>query len=50
MCVNKKSSFCSEVLQLMDEDLTYCEALKVVLKKNPNLNKLELEEELNFYI
>ena len=46
MCTNKKSSFCSEVLQLMDKDLTYSE----VLKKNPNLNKEELEQELNLYI
>lgn len=42
-----KSKQCSEVLQLMDKDFTYCEALKTVLKSNPETNKEQLENELN---
>lgn len=45
----KKSAACSKVLQLMDKDYTYQEALKKVLECN-KLNKKNLEFELNLYI
>jgi len=45
-----KSPECSEVLQLMDKDFTYSEALKQVLNKYKNLKKEDLEKEIDFYI
>jgi len=45
-----KSKQCSEVLQLMDKDFSYCKALETVLKSNPTTNKEQLENELNNYI
>ncbi len=45
-----KSSECSEVLQLMDQDFSYSEALQTVLKNNPTTDKVQLENELNNYI
>lgn len=46
----KKTKQCIEVLQLMDQDFTYFEALNTVLKNNPTTNKEKLENELNIYI
>ena len=45
-----KSIEASKVLQLMDEDFSYCEALKMVLESNTSINKKNLEIELNKYI
>lgn len=47
-----KSAECSEVLQLMDssEDANYCQSLETVLTKYPNVNRAELEKELNVFI
>ena len=46
----KKSKEAKKVLQLMDEDYTYQQALKIVLNENQNINKKNLEKELNKYI
>ena len=46
----KKSKEASSVLQLMDKDYTYQEALNKVLKDNPKINKTNLEKELDIYI
>lgn len=46
----EKSAPCSKVLQLMDMNYSYQQALKVVLDENPHLNKGTLELELEFYI
>ena len=46
----KKSKACSKVLQLMDDDYSYEQALKKVLSENKGLNKKRLETELNNYI
>lgn len=48
--VAEKSKECSQVLQLMDADFSYTEALKKVLEQNPNIDKTILETELNNYI
>jgi len=32
------------------EDANYCQSLKTVLAKYPNINRKELEEELNQFI
>ena len=45
-----KTMQCSKVLQLMDQDLSYCEALKNVLLENKEINKKDLETELNIFI
>lgn len=45
-----KSKQASEVLQLMDKDKSYQEALGIVLKKNPKLDKDKLEAELDKYV
>ena len=45
-----KSPQAKKVLQLMDQDFTYCEALQTVLKENPETEKKQLETELNKYI
>ena len=47
---SKKSKACSKVLQLMDQDHSYTEALKKVLKSDKRLSKTKLEAELNHYI
>ena len=46
----QKSSQCSQVLNLMDKDFSYSDALKFVLKNNPQTHKKSLEIELNKYI
>jgi len=45
-----KTTQCKKVLQLMDQDFEYGEALKTVLKSNPTTDKKQLENELNLYI
>lgn len=48
-----KTAECSEVLQLMDTEEcaeNYCKALRIVLEKYPNVNRAELEKELNVFI
>lgn len=45
----KKSLNCSKVLQLMDKDYTYTEAINIVLK-DKQVNKKRLEKELKRYI
>jgi hypothetical protein len=47
---NLKSNECKQVLQLMDNDFSYQDALAKVLNKNRNIDKKELEIELNNYI
>ena len=44
-----KSKTCSHVLQLLDQDYTYKQAVETVLK-NSSIEKSKLEEELNLYI
>lgn len=46
----KKSKACTKVLQLMDQDHSYTDALKKVLKEDKRLSKAKLENELNHYI
>jgi hypothetical protein len=48
--VENKSKEASMVLQLMDKDYSYGEALKATLKKYKNVNRETLETELNKYI
>ena len=45
----RKSLECSKVLQLMDQDLSYSDALKTVLMEK-DVNQKDLENELNIYI
>lgn len=45
-----KSKEASAVLQLMDKDYSYQDALKKVLGDNPEVKKGDLEKELNTYI
>lgn len=45
----KKSIECSKVLQLMDNDYTYSQALEIVLTSS-QVNKALLEKELNLYV
>ena len=45
-----KSKACSKVLQLMDADLSYSQALRNVLEADKRLNKQRLEKELSYYI
>jgi len=45
-----KSAACSQVLQLMDKDYSYQDALKKVLAENPAIKKADLEKELDIYI
>jgi len=47
---NIKSSACSKVLQLMDNDFEYQKALAKVLSANKELSKEVIEKELNLYI
>ena len=45
-----KSKAVSKVLQLMDQDYSYSQAIKIVLNENKKLSKKKLEKELNKYI
>ncbi len=45
-----KSNSASKVLQLMDEDFSYKNALDSVLKSDETINKKNLEIELNNFI
>jgi hypothetical protein len=45
-----KSASASKVLQLMDNDYSYTQALNIVLKSNKKINKNNLEKELELYI
>jgi uncharacterized protein YoaH (UPF0181 family) len=45
-----KSKAAKKVLQLMDKDYSYGEALKKVLKEDKRLKKKNLEKELDTYI
>ena len=45
-----KSKECSGVLRLMDHDYEYQEALAIILIINPDIDKKELENELNLYV
>lgn len=47
---NKKSIYASMVLKLMDDDYSYTDALNKVLSNNKDVNKSELEKELDKYI
>ena len=46
----EKSKECSAVLQLMDKDYSYSEALKKVIKDYNVKDKDKLEKELDIYI
>jgi hypothetical protein len=46
----KKSAAASNVLQLMDKDFDYQEALEVTLSGDKRLSKEKLEKELNHYV
>ena len=48
--VENKSKEASMVLQLMDKDYSYEQALKATLNKYKNVNKSTLEKELDKYI
>lgn len=50
LLTEEKSKEASEVLQLMDKDYSYADAVKAVLKKNPSIDKNKLEKELEKYI
>jgi hypothetical protein len=47
---HKKPNYVSKVLQLMDQDYDYGEAVDAVLKDNPDLDRDHLEEELDDWI
>ena len=47
---NYKSFAAHKVLELMDNDVSYEQALKQVLQEDTTLVRSELEEELNIYI
>jgi len=46
----KKSNAAKCVLNLMDADYSYSEALKIVLNNDKRLNAAKLEKQLNKYI
>lgn len=48
--MKEKSKLCSEVLQLMDKDYSYEEALLKVFTENKHIDIGELETELSQYI
>lgn len=50
LATKKKSEACSQILQLMDNDYTYSESVKLALKENRKLNRELLESELNAYV
>jgi hypothetical protein len=45
-----KSKACSKVLKLMDKNISYQKAVKLVLESDKRLSKKKLENELNSYI
>jgi len=45
-----KSKAASMVLKLMDQDISYQEALRISLKENKGVGKRSLEKELDKYI
>jgi hypothetical protein len=45
-----KSKAASRVLKLMDQDMSYQEALRISLKENKGVGKRSLEKELDKYI
>ena len=45
-----KSKAASRVLKLMDQDLSYQEALRISLKENKGVGKRTLEKELDKYV
>lgn len=47
---NEKSPAASVVLRLMDGNYSYKEALHIALLIYPEVNWIELEQELNYYI
>lgn len=47
---NEKSPAASVVLRLMDGNYSYEEALHIALLVYPEVNWIELEKELNYYI
>ena len=50
-CATKtKSEECRQVLQLMDKDFSYIEALTKVITENKLISKSFLEKELDLYI
>lgn len=46
----EKSKAASKVLQLMDKDFSYQQALAKTLREDKRLSKIKLENELNYYI
>lgn len=46
----EKSNACKTVLQLMDKDYSYPEALKIALDLNFETSQTELEKEIEIYI
>jgi len=46
----EKSNACKMVLQLMDKNYSYPEALKIALDLNFETSQTELEKELEIYI
>lgn len=46
----KKSKSVKRVLRLMDDDYTYCQALKIALSENKKINRGTLENTLTKYI
>jgi hypothetical protein len=48
--MKNKSEACKKVLKLMDKDMSYQNALKLVLKEDKRLSRKKLETELNKYI
>lgn len=50
MAKKEKSPACKKVLQLMDCDIEYMEALQIVLSEFPDVSVVELEKELDLYI
>jgi hypothetical protein len=45
-----KSKAASRVLKLMDQDISYQEALRISLKENKGVGKRSLEKELDKYV
>jgi hypothetical protein len=48
--IKSKSKYAKKVLQLMDNDFSYNQALMIVLTENPRLSKKRLQKELDLYI
>ena len=45
-----KSEACSGVLRLMDQDFSYMQAVENILSQNPEIDREELEKELDKYV